>query len=121
MPRYVVVEFDDDASAQRLVDQISARTARGDGMRIAGLYARPTKWCTCPFHLLGVKREVVRGKKYGWWMCTTCKRVRPGTHQLENIHPRMPWPFTHDDAWQAPTEPRWDYLVTGINIAEVPF
>lgn len=84
MARYVLVEVDDNDQADKLCEYI-AKGNNNYGMRIAGLFGVPTKWCDChpteDYH----KNEVVRGKKLGWWVHRLCRRARPGTHNLENL------------------------------------
>lgn len=80
MSKYVVIECEDDDTADALIERIKGKTS----MRIAGVYQRPNTWCRCPFQIAGENRPVFRGKKYGWWICGWCHKPRPGTHNLEN-------------------------------------
>ncbi len=110
--RYLLIEFDDNTSADRLRAQIDAASAAGKGMRVAGLFGVPTVWCECPklggYH----NHEVVRGGKMGWWVHRACRKARVGTHQLENLI--------------KPKERRYGkktgmiQVVTSVSIGEVP-
>jgi hypothetical protein len=85
MARYVLVEVDDLATAERLRAQIDKASIAGKPMRIAGLFAAPTSWCSCPKSEGYHKNEVVRGSKLGWWVHRVCRKARPGTHNLANL------------------------------------
>ena len=110
MSKYVLVEFEDNEAADKLVAQITKRADDGATFRIAGVYQRPNAWCGCPFQIAGETRPVARGKKFGWWICQWCKKPRPGTHQLESI--------------SSDTRPindrKYQYGVGILSIAEVP-
>lgn len=85
MARYLVVELDDNAAADRMRAQIDAATEAGKGMRVAGMFAVPMTWCPCPRPEGYHKGEVVRGSKLGWWVHKICRRARFGTHDLVNL------------------------------------
>jgi len=76
--RYLVIEFDDEASASRLREQIDNATRKGKGFRVVGLFAKPSAYCQCDPRTHVSDRNnrstLRRGKKYGWWVCTTCRR-----------------------------------------------
>lgn len=91
MARYVLVEFIDDGTADNFCKKISEATARGQKFRLAGLFAKPQKWCECTPSFGYHKNQVVMGSKYGWWVCSVCRRPRLGGHQPHNL-----LPFTED-------------------------
>lgn len=88
MSRYLIIEFDDDAQAEALRAQINTATAKGKRFRVVGLFARPKRWCKCIIDKTDMRGRVVRGGKYGWWVCTECRHPRLGGHQAKNLLPR---------------------------------
>ena len=86
--RYLLIEFDDEASASSLRAKIDNATKAGKKFRVVGLFARPGASCSCGA-LPGdrAKDKVKRGGRLGWWVCTTCKKPRLGDHQLHNLIP----------------------------------
>jgi len=92
MGQYILIEFDEDASAERLCAQINAATAKGKAFRIAGIFQKPPrKRCEC----IGVDINSISGRgrndkiikrhgKTGFWYCTKCKRVRKGWQSPRN-------------------------------------
>ena len=99
MTRYVLVEVDNNDSADALVTKLG----KVRGMRVAGLFGVPTKYCDCPkddgYHQ---GRDIVRGAKLGWWVHYKCRRARRGTHQLENLI--------------APDQREYDKIVGSVNV-----
>jgi len=87
LARYVLVEFSDDSTANAFCKRISEATANGQKFRLAGLFAKPQKWCECTPSFGYQKNQVVMGGKYGWWVCSVCRRPRLGNHQPHNILP----------------------------------
>jgi hypothetical protein len=84
--RYLLIEFDDDAAADRLREQIDSATRKGKKFRVVGLFARPGRACQCvPRKDQRAKDAVQRGGRFGWWLCTTCGKPRFGNHNLINI------------------------------------
>jgi hypothetical protein len=89
--RYLVIEFDDDQDADKLRAQIDEATKKGRSYRAVGLFARPGKVCICSNIAAerGRSRDnVIRGAKFGWWLCTKCHRPRLGNHELKNLIPQ---------------------------------
>jgi hypothetical protein len=83
--RYLLIEFDDAATATILREQINAATRKGKKFRVVGLFIRPSRACQCgPSHDIRHADQVKRGGKFGWWVCTRCNRPRMGDHQLNN-------------------------------------
>ena len=83
--RYLLIEFDDEATASLLREQINAATRKGKRFRVVGWFARPGRPCQCS--IVGERSAdlVKRGGKFGWWVCTRCKRPRLGNHDLQNL------------------------------------
>jgi hypothetical protein len=74
MARYVLIQVDENDRADRLIDKLSGVT----GLRIIGLFGKPTQFCECP----GPWERSTRGKKYGWYCCPDCGYPRKfGPHQ----------------------------------------
>lgn len=83
MARYVLIEFDEDDKADALVRKIEG--VESDTYRVAGMYQKPTSYCSCPDTQEHKKHEVGRGKKFGWWVHLICRKPRKGGHQLVNL------------------------------------
>jgi hypothetical protein len=81
--RALVIEFDDNAGAERMIKQLKGRST----VRVVGLFAMPEKFCFCPTPEGYHKDEVVRGAKYGWWVHRVCRLPILGSHQVENLLP----------------------------------
>lgn len=77
MGRYLLVEFDDNDSADRMRAQIDAAEAKGKSFRVIGLWAKPSKLCDC----LVKSGKSIRGSKLGWYVCPTCRRPKAGSPQ----------------------------------------
>lgn len=87
MAKYLVIEFDEDDTAEKLKQKIDAATDGGARYRVAGMFKPPVEWCPCPRPKGYHKGEVARGKKYGWFVHLDCRKARKGTHPLTNILP----------------------------------
>lgn len=87
--RYLIIEFDDEASASRLRAQIDNATKAGKRFRVVGLFAKPTNYCRCDprKHVTDKagKSTLKRGKKFGWWVCIECKRPTSSMAGLVNL------------------------------------
>lgn len=86
--RYLLIEFDDEATATILRAQIDNATRKGKGFRVVGLFARPGptfcrcgKWVTTRTENATTKR----GAKFGWSVCTLCKKPAPTMGFLRNL------------------------------------
>lgn len=77
MPRYLLVELDDNAAADRMRAQIDAATEAGKGMRVVGVFSKPSTLCGCETR----SEKSVRGSKFGWWLCPECRRPKAGSPQ----------------------------------------
>lgn len=92
MARYVLVEFDNDAEAERFVNKIIQRcidlgvAKKSATYRIRGFFAKPTKFCECgPIPESQVGMHITRGAKYGWVVHRSCKRARPMAQSPRNL------------------------------------
>lgn len=110
MARYVLVEFDDDRTADAFKDKIDKATDAGKNYRVAGIYFRPTRWCECPVSEGYAKNQIALGSKYGLWNCVVCRRPRKGTHEPRNLLPLSEQRLSDAD---------WSFRAATINIFEV--
>lgn len=69
MARYVVLHFEDNEQAEEFVEE--ARIS----LDVRALVPAPTEFCHCGS--LGGLIGWTKGAKFGWWVCSDCKR--PGT------------------------------------------
>lgn len=116
MARYVLVEFEDDADAEKLRRMIDEQTRKGKRYRVAGIFARPKKVCECPRVTTEYKGTlVVRGRRFGWNTCVACKRAKPGSHRANNL-------LAIGELMRMPGEPiaRYEYRADTVGIFEVP-
>jgi hypothetical protein len=82
MAKYVLLAFNNDKQAdefaQRFTDDVAERAQferTGIYAYVRGMFRMPTKFCSC----VGIKkRGFVRGKKYGWWVCSMCGKPTIG-------------------------------------------
>src|SRR5690606_21262112 len=92
--RYVLVEFDDDATADAFRAKIDSATKSRKKYRVVGLFARPKRYCRCATSRSNyVERttktaKALKGGKFGWWVCPECKRSRFGDQHPNNLIPR---------------------------------
>lgn len=102
MGRYILIEFDNDDSAERLCAQINTATEAGKPFRIAGIFQRPpAKRCECGSLRVPTQSRsrldngVRRHKKTGFYYCTRCKRVLKGWQSPRNFldNPDLPADF----------------------------
>lgn len=81
MARVVMVEFQDNAEAERFVMRLGEDQLKGKGRRAIGLIPTPTKFCECP----PATRKAGRTTKFGWWVCLECKKAQPGWQAPVNL------------------------------------
>lgn len=82
MARYLLIEFDDNDSADRMRAQINAAEANGKRFRVIGMFSKPGRLCDCSTRTT----SSVRGAKFGWWLCPNCRRPKAGGPQtLKNM------------------------------------
>lgn len=91
MARYVVIEFENNDAAEKLIEQLNHASKRGALYRVVGLFVKPRNICKCDGRRsTNYQRAksghsgVLYGRKYGWWVCTGCNRPRQAGHQLVN-------------------------------------
>lgn len=87
--RYLLIEFDDEESALKLKGMLDERTRVGRGVRVVGLFAKPTDYCQCGIDTWTTTKARVsttrRGRKFGWYVCTVCKRPTASESGLVNL------------------------------------
>lgn len=87
--RYLLIECDNEADATALKEKVDGLSLRGRGVRAVGLFAKPTNYCQCGIGgWTTVSRRVSttkRGRKFGWYVCTTCKRPTASESGLVNL------------------------------------
>ena len=86
--RYLLIEFDDETQASRLREQIDNASLAGKSFRVVGLFVKPgPKFCRCGTWISGrgTKATTKYGRKFGWMVCTTCKRPAPIISFLRNL------------------------------------
>lgn len=108
MARYVLIEVDNNDSAESLITRVSQIR----GMRVAGLFGVPITYCDCAQDDGYHGNDVVRGSKLGWWVHRKCRRARRGTHQLENL--------INPNQREYDRVTGYVNVVTSVSIAEVP-
>lgn len=74
MSRIIILSFDSNEAAEGF-----ARTALSDDQpyKLEAMIARPTRGCPGPHRVPGrmkSERGWTRTKRFGWWVCSTCKR-----------------------------------------------
>ena len=86
--RYLLIEFDDAATADALRAQIDKATRNGKKYRVVGLFSRPgPNFCRCGTWTTerGKPATTKRGPKFGWYVCTTCMLPIPAMSFLKNL------------------------------------
>lgn len=93
--RYLLIEFDDEASANTLRARIDEATKRGKKYRVVGLFAKPgPDFCRCGEELPYDVHTFERGRKYiesrvgkrlGWRVCLECRKPLPQANFLRNL------------------------------------
>lgn len=86
--RYLLIEFDDSASADTLRAQIDTASLKGKPFRVVGLFSRPgPNFCGCGTWIndRGKKSTTKVGPKFGWVVCTTCRLPIPDMRFLKNL------------------------------------
>lgn len=85
MPRYIVVEVDDNKRAEKLIRKLGSLI----GIKVLGLYHKPSRFCECPPPEDTWDRQnprSVRGPKLGLWVHDQCGRPRSGgQHMPRNL------------------------------------
>lgn len=77
MARYVLLEFDDNAAAQKFVAKVNGEYHAVDSdfstRRVKAVWGKPTKFCECVRGTKGAN-PFYRAKKSGWWVHYPCGR-----------------------------------------------
>lgn len=99
--RYLLIEFDEEQSASSLRAQIDAATKKGRKYRVVGMYSRPgPDFCRCGTWTTdrGKVATTKTGRKFGWVVCTVCKKPAPIISFLRNIikPEEIIDPYTHE-------------------------
>lgn len=92
MARYVLLSFEDNAEAEKFVEEGIGigrvlESMTGDlkmRFKILAMFAQPTQFCggaAAGCTQTGRVRAYSRGKKYGWWVCVGC--MKPAKHGPE--------------------------------------
>lgn len=130
--RYLLIEFDDEAQAEALRAQIDTATLKGKKFRVVGMFARPTRWCSCFYTTAKYKEwNLQRGAKFGWWVCPTCRRPlvwhRHALVNLLKLRDRVGGvPTTIARGFQTPADPQshaevpWGINVESLSICPTP-
>jgi hypothetical protein len=74
--KYIVIEVDDDSVEGVIEYDLQI-------FNVVGIFKAPTAFCDNTDGHRG-KNGFTRGKKYGWWVCTTCKK--PTKAWSENLN-----------------------------------
>jgi hypothetical protein len=132
MARYLVIEFLDNDQADAFLKKIDEQTKAGKKYRVVGLFSPPRIFsCKCPItsgtgSALYKNPKPERGEKFGWWLCGTCHKPRPGGHQLNNLlslgelfgrAPRLKKLKTYEDQIDGRN---YEFRVSSLSIFEVP-
>lgn len=124
MARYVVIEVSDNQVAENLVETINKQTKQGSPFRVVGLFVKPIRTCQCSNARYANYREdkakhgwsggVERGEKFGWWICTKCKRPRKAGHTLVNQ-------ITASDTYveKNAEDPDWEFTVSSLGVGSI--
>jgi hypothetical protein len=83
MARYLLIEVDSNATADRMRAQID-NAGEAKGIRVVGMFTRSTQLCDCvePVrHQLNKSPIDVRGSKFGWLLCPRCLKPRSTVSQ----------------------------------------
>ena len=86
--RYVLLEFDNAEQADKLREQVDRATRAGKSYRVVGYFAKPqAPYCGCgkETETRNSPSTLKRGKKFGWWVCTECKRPAASISGLVNL------------------------------------
>lgn len=93
--RYLLIEFDDEATANTLRGRIDEATRKGKKYRVVGLFAKPgPDFCRCGEDLPYDPHVYERGRKYiaskvgrrlGWRVCLECKKPLAQVGALKNM------------------------------------
>lgn len=83
MARYLLIEVDSNATADRMRAQLD-NAGESKGIRVVGMFTKATKLCECkveavhPIHKTVIS---IRGSKFGWLLCPNCRLPKDGHSQ----------------------------------------
>lgn len=80
MARYLLVQVDDDGKATALLSKLNGVR----GVRVIGVFARPTEFCEDSSHR-DPNESSIRGGKTHLWHCRICKKPKKLTHTPKNL------------------------------------
>lgn len=87
--RFLLIEFDDEESANALRAKIEDASRRGKKFRVVGMFSRPgPNFCRCGNWTTqrgAPHTPNKRGQKFGWQVCLKCKRPVPVMSFLRNL------------------------------------
>lgn len=128
MARYVVVEFADNADAEAFISEVDEmnKIRRDDRMpfvrRIAAVFVKPGSICQCwdwnvanyrnPDQMKHQGRGIAEGEKFGWWVCSTCKKPRRAGHKLRNQ-------VDISTLYEGDVRDSYEFCITGIDITGI--
>lgn len=114
--RYLLIEFDDADGAEKLKERINEASRAGKAYRVVGLFAKPTNYCQCdPNTKITTKVSpsvLKRGKKFGWWVCTQCKRPDSSISGLRNL--LNPHDIIKSPQWALRSE-QWSHYIPTLS------
>ena len=89
MPKLVLVEFDDDATADEFIKRMF-RASKTKRFRIQGVFKKPTEYCNCgPIPQTQWRDKLTRGPVTGWHIHVDCGLPRRGSFSPRNIWPDL--------------------------------
>lgn len=117
--RYLLIEFDDEESALKLKEKLDA--TEGRRFRVVGLFAKPTAYCQCGVNTWTTTKaspaNIKRGKKFGWWVCTECRRPTSSLSGLVNL--LKPRDIINSPTWDAPDmngrPTKWTHYISALS------
>ena len=120
MGRYIVIDFDQNEAAEAFLKDWAEGKEYfpGNLSRIVGIFVKPGRTCKCPdaFRInYGDKNQehgILRGEKFGWWVCTRCGKPRKGGHQLVNQ-------MKASDHPEGPSFDGYEMTVTGLDVTGI--
>lgn len=93
MARYLLIEVDDNASAERLRAQIDNADKP---IRVVGMFSKATQLCECTVR----SNKSVRGAKFGWRLCPECRKPKTaGSQVLYNMLDDNGCPTKYRELW----------------------
>lgn len=81
MARYLLVMVDNNESADRLRYKLD----RVSGIKVVGLFAKPTKFCEGKCQVGVQDARSIVGRKFGWRLCPVCHLPKRTFHYLKNL------------------------------------